>query len=234
MLYGPAKRRQMARSILPSRARKDARADLRLVHRSHRRAVAQKLRANTRITGIDPDDLFDLGDQTRYPNHKIRVIVLNRRFADTLNHFERWAVAATRHLPVQDRLPVLRSWLPDGLIGAHAESHLLLLPAIHPPAEHDPHWYALTCSIEHERDVTRAALHRALDTGLHGELNHQLRHVYGERLLLGIHDVDAFINQVVRCGHYRCGRYCDHPALDSLRHFISHHGLAGCDTNPPT
>jgi hypothetical protein len=123
MLYGPAKRRQMARSILPSRARKAARGDLRLVHRSHRRTVAQKLRADTSTCGVDADELFDLGAQTRYPNHQIRDIVVDRRFADTLNHFERWAVATTCHLPIQDRLPQLRSWLPAGLTGAHAESH---------------------------------------------------------------------------------------------------------------
>ncbi len=61
MLHGPAKRRQMARSILASRARERARAQLRTVHRDHRRSVAKKLRADARRVGRN-DGAFDLGD----------------------------------------------------------------------------------------------------------------------------------------------------------------------------
>ena len=140
MLHGPAKRHQMARSILPSRARRSAREDLRSIHRRHRSAVAQRLRRDIAVRHAEPDDLFDLGDHTRYPDHEIRDVVRARRDADTLNHFERWAVAVTRHLPVEDRLPTLRAWLPDGLIGAHALTHLERLPELNPPAEHDWWW----------------------------------------------------------------------------------------------
>jgi hypothetical protein len=93
MLHGPAKRRQMARSILPSRARKEARARLRLIHRAYRRRVAQRLDADRRRLGtVDVDELFDLGESTRSPDRAVREVVLDRRLADTLNHFERWAV----------------------------------------------------------------------------------------------------------------------------------------------
>ncbi len=137
MLYGPNKHRQMARSILPSRAPKNARERLEAIRRSHRRAVRQTLSADRRVRNVPHDELFDLGDHTRAPQSAIAEVVRDRRLADTLNHFERWAVAITRDLPPADRLPRVLALLPPGLIGAHAESHLRSLRAITPPADHD-------------------------------------------------------------------------------------------------
>jgi hypothetical protein len=210
----------MARSILPSRARKSARADLSIVHRTYRRTVAQKLHTDCRAVDVDVDELFDLGDHTRYPNHEIREIVLDRRLADTLNHFERWAVAVTRNVPVEDRLSTLRSWLPAGMIGAHAESHLRWIPEIHPRGEHELPGFGYRSQLAGERDTTRQALLRVLADGLHAELNRHLRRAYSSRLLLGVHDLDAFVVEMVNCSRHRCGTYCDHPTLDALRQFM--------------
>jgi hypothetical protein len=94
----------MARSILPSRARKEARVRLRHIHRAHRRRVAQLLDADRRrLDRVDIDESFDLGDRTAPPDYEVREVVMDRRLADTLNHFERWAIAVTRDVPIEDR-----------------------------------------------------------------------------------------------------------------------------------
>jgi len=51
-------------------------------------------------------------------------IVGDRRDADKLNHFIRWAEAITADMPRQDRMSHVRALLPKGLIGWHAVSHL--------------------------------------------------------------------------------------------------------------
>lgn len=226
MLYGPAKRRQMARSILPSRARTEARARLRLIHRAHRRRVAQQLAADTRrLDSIGVDELFDLGDRTTPPGREVREVVFDRRLADTLNHFERWAIAVTRAVPLDDRLARLRSWLPPGLIGAHALSHLCWLPEISPRGEHERWSWSPVFFKEAEREATRHALRAALEHGLHADLNRYLRRCRSDRLLHGTHDIDRFVVEVVNCDRYRCSSMCTHPTLDAVREWIAHHRL---------
>lgn len=228
MLHGPAKRRQMARSILPSRARKEARARLRLIHRAYRRRVAQRLNADRRRLGtVDVDELFDLGESTRSPDRAVREVVLDRRLADTLNHFERWAVAVTRGFRLEDRLSRLRSWLPEGLIGAHAESHLRFVADISPRGPDACCWWCSppAASRESERESARLALRRTLERGLHADLNRHLRRAHSERLLHGVHDIDGFVAEVVNCSRYRCTAHCDHATLDALREFIARHEL---------
>ena len=58
------------------------------------------------------------------------------RGRDKLNHFMRWAIAATADLPIEDRLPNLQAMLPDGLVGRHAMSHLQHAPDLRPAQEH--------------------------------------------------------------------------------------------------
>lgn len=119
MYYGDEKRRQMVRSILPSTRRRSAKANLRRVKKSNRAFVRRELRA----TVLDPDHLDEV--DLRYPYKEIRDAVQERRAADKLNHFERWAVAVTAHLPEPDgRLAKMVATLPKNLVGWHAVSHL--------------------------------------------------------------------------------------------------------------
>lgn len=117
MLYGDEKRREMARSILPSTARKSARVDKRI---NNKRARA-KVRAELRKCLFDEEYAYE-ADLYHEPSWDR--LVRNRQEADKLNHFIRWAEAITEDLPRDERLEHVRGILPDGLIGWHAVSHL--------------------------------------------------------------------------------------------------------------
>ena len=76
MLYGTEKRRQMARSILPSTSRRGSAEDLARVRRGHRRRINQELH-HLAPPGARVDDhllgLIDAGpDLRRYPTAEIR------------------------------------------------------------------------------------------------------------------------------------------------------------------
>lgn len=122
MYYGDEKVRQMARSILSSTRRKGARDDLRIIKKRSRSRIRQELRHVLRDEDYEADDDVDL---LYYPDEQIRRVVWERRAADKLAHFERWAIEVTRDIPEPDgRLAAMRGMLPKGLIGDHAISHL--------------------------------------------------------------------------------------------------------------
>lgn len=199
------KSRDMARSILPSRARSTT-AHLALTRRANRHAIGQKLSYIRRADRADQEDWDDRWDLRAYPDHEIAMIVRWRRGADKLNHFERWAVQVTKALPVEDRLAHMRAMLPGGLIGDHAMSHLRRLPELHPEEETG---YALRFVRWAEQNAKRQAEERTrmrslvtmiLEAGGHSALNSALKAaaVEGERprTLAGMHDVDAFLSHV--------------------------------------
>lgn len=197
------KQRDIARSILPSTHRRQARRDLTAVRRSHRRGVRQDLH---RLTA---DAYLDSGvDLTRTCDREIIDLVWWRRQADKLNHFEHWAVRVTAHLPIEDRRSHLRAILPDGLIGEHAMSHLDWIPEINP---HGRRWWWIGRSeawAEEQRARERAVvaglrallevpeghatLNRALRAAEVGDGGHRSPVPCGRRLL-GHHDVEAFV-----------------------------------------
>lgn len=117
MLYDEEKKREMARSILPSQWRGAARAKAK-IRRRNRRKIKEALRRARR------GDLSESVDLRAEDRHLTRQIVQWRRGADKLNHFIRWASAVTADLPVEDRISAMRGVLPKGLIGEHAISHL--------------------------------------------------------------------------------------------------------------
>lgn len=122
MFYGDEKRREMARSILPSTRRKSARDELREVKQRNRHQIRQALRKVLRHEEYEADDDVDLN---YYPYEKISYIVSERRAADKLGHFEKWAIEITKDIEdPSTRLSYMRSILPQGLIGEHALSHL--------------------------------------------------------------------------------------------------------------
>ena len=226
------KRRDMARSILPSRYRGAGRG-LVQARRAHRHAIAQELRvlaAPGRLTRGWEDEVIERWDEAhdlrRTIDHEIRDLVEWRRAGDKLNPFIRWAIATTADLPVDDRLTALRATLPDGLIGDHAMSHLQRVPALRPAHDHDrSSWRVRRAVLADEQKAARAQAYRDLRTILRDvvhapgglrDLNAVMkgcdRHVQRRsceeagcvrRCLAGIHDVEAFIRDVSR-----------HPDLD--------------------
>ena len=205
MRSSATKSRDMARSILPSRARSTT-AHLALARRANRHAISQKLSYIRRGDTAGQEDWDERSDLRAYPDTEIAMIVRWRRGADKLSHFERWAVQVTKALPVEDRLGHMRAMLPGGLIGEHAMSHLRRLPELNPDHLNA---YALRFARWREQNDKRHAEERTrmrslvtmiLEAGAHGVLNSALKAAAFEgerpRTLAGTHDLDAFLAHV--------------------------------------
>lgn len=133
-VYGAIKALEMRRSVLPSSRRLEARRDLERVRRRARRRVTSRL--GSYRGRVDPSLdawLDDETDMASWPNAEIRQVVGERRDADKVAPLLRWARARTRHLPQAERLQALRSALPPGVIGVHAQSHLGRCRDLHDP-----------------------------------------------------------------------------------------------------
>lgn len=124
-IYGEAKRRDMARSVLPSTSRKSSREYKRIVHhqvRTHIRGVLVKGDWEN-----EPDLLLDPQRNKSYQG--IKVVVRERRGADKVAPLMRWAEANADKLgsTPQERYAMLRSMLPPNIIGWHAMTHVEMI-----------------------------------------------------------------------------------------------------------
>jgi hypothetical protein len=207
MRSSATKHRDMARSILPSRARSMP-AQLALVRRAARHSITRDLASLAgRGPADDWDDWDEDTDRRAYPDTEIRQLVRRRRSADKLNHFERWAIEVTKHLPMEDRLGHMRAVLPRGLIGDHAMSHLRNRPELNPH-----HWRrhlvgtvgyreARVARQRAEHDRLRTVLAALLEVGGHQALNQALKAAAADgerpRTLANLHDIDVFLAYVL-------------------------------------
>lgn len=121
MMYGDNKKREMARSILPSKRRGHVKDNLCAIRRKARRAA----RRDTRLISHEEDfGAFTERDLYAYPTVDIRREVQERRDADKLAHFQTWAIKVTDGMEPDARMAHMMKILPDNLIGWHARSHL--------------------------------------------------------------------------------------------------------------
>lgn len=195
----PEKLQDMVRGILPSKNREAARKAKAMECRRARRCS----RAVVRNEDFDESAVDFFRDSNQRDN------VWWRRAGDKLSGFIRWCHARTKGMPKRDALAYVRRLLPRNLIGDHAYFHW--------EAEVD---YRNRHGIEQERDPvpwlerrlrtlqgfldqTTHRLHRALatDPTLLGTLNAEIkrRKTLDERrrLLLGVHDVKAFVRTIL-------------------------------------
>lgn len=120
------KARDMARSVLPSTARKTARLTRASIHGRERARLRSALH-DLRAVG-DPED-FD-GDLTWIARRDLAEMVDDRRGADKVGPLLTWAERLVERNPAlaaaspEDREVYFRKVLPPGLIGNHAISHL--------------------------------------------------------------------------------------------------------------
>lgn len=175
--YGDAKIKDMIESLLPSRARKTMRERKASVHRSQRRQANQRL------------DQHDVADKKR--RQRINEIKWERRDADNVAAFCRWAVAVTKHIsdPL-DRYNYIKSLLPDNTIGRHALTHIDFLPEFKSPRR--PEWYDRYVSpfstegkarAKHSKEEKIAGLVKALhekldDPKFHKALNRRMKETH--------------------------------------------------------
>jgi hypothetical protein len=224
--YGEEKRRDMIRSILPSTARKGARKDRSLAHRRHRAAVRSEIQNH--ILWEDEIDNTAVADIRR--RKAIQYMMWDRRGADKIGPICHWGYEVTKHLPEEDRLNTLRSWLPDNTIGRHAISHLRNVDGLEDPSEPYRYWRYFsndnyTVRQEEEKELFHRQVTLLVEHGYHAELN---RRVKGEPMLMGnrtfdaigrrvhvipkeenlawgllegLHDIDAFVDRVFRRVH---------------------------------
>ncbi len=151
------------------------------------------------------EEALDFGEG---PRRELSGLVWGRRGRDKLNHFERWAVEKTKHLPLTERLGAMRGVLPGGLIGRHALTHLENNRAITPPkylwrryAPQRPRFIEKGALAQLLREIVKApgghaALNHALKISVQRERETELRP--GPRRLHGLHDVLPFIDDVRR------------------------------------
>jgi hypothetical protein len=203
--------KDMVASVLPSKARKGARLERRGIHH-HSRARTRAAMASLDIVG--PDD-FD--DPTPSEKGDIRELVRSRRDSDKVAPLVRWAVRRVAQRPelaaasLRDQLDYFRKVLPDNTIGRHALGHLswTLWWEFHrtpgrPPAVEDqsvlgglPYWDTYSSDDGPTAERLVADVRRILELGPHRELNTAIRRRTAsempDRLLAGIHDVEAFV-----------------------------------------
>lgn len=198
-IYGEEKRLQMARSILPSRARKSARSRKTQYKRQNRRKINMLCQAAARDWEVVEDAHFH-----EYPDHQIAMVVGDRRDADKLNHFERWAPLVTEG-PPDARLAQMRAMLPKGLIGYHAISHLewydefRLCPHLYKSRPR----YARNVPRKLTRSDMAALLYKVIEDNRTHRLFNQfmrLRHRPTE-WIVGYHDVNVIISTQVSRGY---------------------------------
>lgn len=203
------KHKDMIESVLPSRARKAARQDRRLLH--HQARARQRTALAVVAAGQD-DEGVDFREGRR--KSALKSFVRDRRDADNVGALTRWAAAtvradpALRSAPVREQVAYFAAILPAGLIGRHAVSHIEAALEFGGRSSFWPGYRARLDAWHAEREAgLRAALRQILAEGRHGELNRALRRAHAAslaawprreaatlplRLLLGAHDIDAF------------------------------------------
>ena len=164
------KARDMARSVLPSTARRSARQNANHIHKWERANERQLLHDLGR--GTDYDD-FE-GDWARRHRRAVAGMVSDRRAADKVGPLLHWAQRTidrshdlTDASP-EDRQFFFRRLLPPGLIGGHAVSHLWWVL--------DPPPWRTGARQRHETtnpDIER--LEAIVAAGSHGDFNRRLR-----------------------------------------------------------
>jgi len=168
------KARDMARSVLPSTARKGARDTRATIHRrerAHERQLLHDLRHSS-----EPDDFEgDLGVASRH-RRDVADMVSDRRAADKVSPLIAWAERLVDRDPMlcaatpEDREVYFRKVLPPGLIGNHAISHLYWVLD-----DRRAWWSRARRHTEHAPNPDVAIVEAIISAGRHGDLNRRLR-----------------------------------------------------------
>lgn len=137
MYYGDEKKRQMARSILPSKKGRSAKNNLQAIRRNKRREARQDLRIALKEENHGE---FTERHLHRDENNDIHREVRERRDGDKLTHFLTWAIKVTDGMEPDARMAHMVKILPDNLIGWHARSHLRFVDEFDIDVARLEHW----------------------------------------------------------------------------------------------
>jgi hypothetical protein len=183
--------RTMMRSILPSKARLSSRKEKKDLHREHRHAVKRELH-NYNHNFEDPDDsdlMMELHQENIEYAGRIRYIRSDRRNADKVNHFVRWAQERTDHCPdIESRYYTFVSLIGGSgdVIRDHAVGHFINPRYDFAHAAKYGEEFVLRRRPyyrENRRNIPRSELEpklaKAISTGLEPEINKLLYKHYG-------------------------------------------------------
>jgi hypothetical protein len=205
--------KDMGRSVLPSKGRKGARDDRRLIHKRQR---TRERVAMTEYRGAADRDSVAV-DLRGAVGREITEMVWHRRYLDKVGPLTRWATATVEADPelraaaVEEQVAYFRRLMPDTTIGRHAVSHIE--SALEWRARRSP--VGTSAGMAPGRSPEIAEIERlvrqVLADGLHGTLNAHLRRLAAgqtkwdrvtgpvpHRMLLGDHDVEAFVAETGR------------------------------------
>lgn len=212
--YGDNKKRDMARSILPS-TKKGGQKDRRRIHkraRTHERA----------LMGDCESEESDFCSVEKSRNLETRNFREERRFKDKVGPFSRWAERSTLSIPQENRLSYLKSIVPDSLIGEHAVSHVEWKDHFENPVVREVREARYSNNSKHyNKTGEREQLARFIQELLqepegHALINARLKKSHktarkhyadgttkkvgalNARTLKGIHDVDAFLGDLFK------------------------------------
>ena len=239
--------KDMSRSVLPSKGRKGARDNRRIIHgrqRSRELAAVTAYRRDADPESVSPDVRGTYGPDITY-------MVWGRRARDKVGPLIRWAEATIAADPVlrsatrAEQVAYFARLMPDSTIGRHAVQHIDQALEWH---ERRAQYQARrpTAPGPHVVDMERQ-LRQILETGLHAALNAGLRRLADtqdvrpratpmpRRLLLGSHDIEAFAAKMARWPAVRdlvktlaaAGHAPEHPAVPGLRGRGAAPGSAG-------
>lgn len=191
MLYGENKTRSMARSILPSTARKKYRVKLASIKRRHRRSVRRAVTEELAYTESS-DVQFDTPG---YPDARIRYAVRRRRDYDKVAPFMRWAAESTKGLDdPEKRRAAVKKVLSDDLPGRHALTHIDRMEEFRVPTVQDEAyrrsfsrtipWKGYTDPFHRSgaelEAVVADSLRLAVEDGRHARINRDARRHHSE------------------------------------------------------
>jgi hypothetical protein len=200
--------KDISRSVLPSKGRRSAQVNRRLIHKKQRArelAAVIAYRRDADPGGVTPDVRG-----TYAPD--ITGMVWDRRVKDKVGPLIRWAKATVaadpvlRSAPRAEQVAYFARLMPDTTVGRHAVQHIeqalewderrARYSASRPAA---PGLDALRMEGQ-LRQILEADLHAALNAGLRQMANTQEARPretpMPRRLLLGSHDIEAFTTQM--------------------------------------
>lgn len=205
--------KDIAESLLPSRAYKYARVERQQIHRRNRRRINEAL--GCLEDDFLPEERIDLFDDA---HTEIRYMMYERRGADNLGAFLKWAEATTRHIEdPHEKYRHVKRLMPDNLISRHALTHLPYEWREDVNRPRYTYYPSKPVWRPDAREIARILRERIDRPGFHSKLNRTIKDSFRRvnaheffdraqgvwkskdcdceshlRLLFGIHDIDAF------------------------------------------
>lgn len=211
-IWGEQKKRDMARSILPSTKKRSGKMR-REIHKSAR-GQERILMAHVEDEEAWLEEAPNFEGVERARNQETRHFVEIRRGCDKVAPFIRWAERTTKDIPAEDRLSYLKGVLPDSLIGEHAVSHLKWNDHFRDPSNNHFFYRTSKSSGKSNTEILKDLLREEILSGSPRDLNlaikraHRNRYLHyansfvvslgnvAPRTLRGLHDIEDFVRDI--------------------------------------